>query len=146
MARKGTWRNDSWGGDLDVSSAVPQVMFTLFDATDPGKVEYFGTELPASAYSPGDLQAPEPFGPRETPKTTKGGAAVYRAGVAGVDAPSCSYMPNPPYTEAANEANIDGVILMDAIVTLDGTVDSPQVIKGLPGGIKSLRAPSSGLN
>jgi Gram-negative bacterial TonB protein C-terminal len=125
-------------GDLHVSGSVPQVMFTLFDVQDPEKVEYFGTELPATAYSPGDLQASEPFGPREPPKTTESGAAVYRAGVAGVGSPACSDMPNPPYTDAAREAKISGVVLVDAIVTLEGTVESPLVIKGLPGGLNDV--------
>ncbi len=122
-------------GDLNVSGPVPQAMFAVFDVTDQDKIEYFGTELPVTAYSPGDLQASEPFGPPETPKTTKTGAIVYRAGVAGVGSPSCGYLPNPPYTETAREAKIDGVVLVDAIVTLEGTVESPQVIKGLPGGL-----------
>jgi hypothetical protein len=83
-------------GDVDVRGSPLQAMFTLFDAVDPDKVEYFGTELPATAYSPGDLQASEPFGPVEVPKVTKGGAPVYWAGREGVGAPSCSYNPNPP--------------------------------------------------
>jgi hypothetical protein len=53
--------------DLNVSGSVPQAMFTVFDVTDPDRSEYFGMELPATAYSPGDLQASEPFGPPEPP-------------------------------------------------------------------------------
>jgi TonB family protein len=122
-------------GDLNVSGPVPQAMFTVFDVTDPDKIEYFGTELPVTAYSPGDLQPAESFASHEMPKTTNSGAIVYRAGVDGVGSPSCDYMPNPQYTEAAREAKISGTILLDVIVTPEGTMESPRVGKGLPGGL-----------
>jgi TonB family protein len=125
-------------GDLDVSGPVPQAMFTLFEVADPDKVEYFGTELPASAFSRGDLQASEPFGPAAVPKTTKKGNVVYQAGTAGFSSATCDYMPNPDYTDAAREAKISGTILLDAIVTPEGTVESPQVLKGLPGGLNEV--------
>jgi TonB family protein len=115
-------------GDLDVSGSVPQAMFTLFEVEDPDKVEYFGTELPASAFSRGDLQESEPFGPAAMPKTTK----------SGVSSATCDYMPNPPYTDAAQEAKISGTILLDAIVTPEGSVESPLVRKGLPGGLNEV--------
>ncbi len=125
-------------GDLNVSEPVPQAMFTLFDAQDPDKVEYFGTELPVTAYSPGDFQASEPFGPRDTPKTTKNGAVVYQPGTAGLTSATCDYMPNPPYTDAAREAQLDGVIVIEAIITPEGKVESPQVVKGVPGGLNDV--------
>jgi hypothetical protein len=125
-------------GDLNVSEPVPQAMFTLFDAQDPSKVEYFGTELPATAYSPGDLQASEPFGPTETPRTTKSGAVVYPSGTAGLTSATCDYMPNPPYTDAAREAQLDGVIVIEAIITPEGKVESPQIMKGVPGGLNGV--------
>ncbi|HEY1471020.1 MAG TPA: energy transducer TonB [Candidatus Acidoferrum sp.] len=125
-------------GDLNVSGAVPQAMFTLFDTEDTDKVEYFGTELPVTAYSPGDLQPSEPFWAREAPKTTKSGAIVYPPGTVGLTPISCDYMPNPPYTEAAREAQLDGVIVIEAILTPDGTVESPKVVKGVPGGLNEV--------
>ena len=47
-------------------------------------------------------------------------------------------MPTPPYTEAAREAKVDGVVLVEAIVMTDGTVDSPQIVKGVPGGLNEV--------
>lgn len=44
-------------------------------------------------------------------------------------------MANPPYPEAAREAQLDGGILIDAIITPEGTVESPQFVKEVPGGL-----------
>ena len=125
-------------GDLNVSGSVPQAMFSLFDTQAPDKADYFGTELPVDAYSPGDLKPSEPFGPPETPKTTKSGATVYPSGTVGLSPVSCNYMPNPEYTEAARELQLSGVILIDAVVTPEGKIESPQIKKGMPGGLNEV--------
>lgn len=57
------------------------------------------------------------------------GGGAFRAGVNGVGSPSCFYMPNPPYSEEARKAKYSGVVLVDAVVTLDGRVTEPRVIK-----------------
>lgn len=124
-------------GNIDLSSSTPQALFTIIEVEPEKQTDGFGTELPALAVSPGDLRALEPFGRVELPKTTRSGAAVYQSGVAGVSWPSCTYMPNPSYTDAARQLNVSGTILVDAIVTPEGTVESPQVTKGLPGGLNA---------
>jgi hypothetical protein len=101
-------------GNLDVGGPVPQALFTLFDVKDSDRVEYFGTELPATAYSPEDLQAPDSLGqPRylRLPGVVPWGFPLARR-------PSVP----PPVT----------------------TCRIPQIVKGLPGGLnevakKSLR-------
>jgi protein TonB len=57
------------------------------------------------------------------------GGGAFRAGVNGVGSPSCFYMPNPPYSEEARKAKYSGVVLVDAVVTVDGQVTKPRVIK-----------------
>jgi periplasmic protein TonB len=57
------------------------------------------------------------------------GGGVFRAGVNGVGSPSCFYMPNPPYSEEARKAKYSGVVLVQAVVTVDGRVTNPQVLK-----------------
>ncbi|MGB9509521.1 MAG: TonB family protein [Candidatus Acidiferrum sp.] len=47
--------------------------------------------------------------------------------------PSCSYMPNPPYTQEANQAHISGTILVEATVEPDGHLTKIRIIRGLPG-------------
>jgi hypothetical protein len=127
---KGLGATTALTGDLDVSGSVPQAKFELFDVKDSVKVNYFGAELPVAVYSPSDLQPPDPMGPIEVPRATESGAVVYQAGTAGLTSVTCDYMPNPPYSEAAREAKISGTILVDAQVTPEGTVESPQVVKG----------------
>ena len=44
-----------------------------------------------------------------------------------VGSPSCFYMPNPPYSEEARKAKYSGVVLVEAVVTVDGRVMRPRV-------------------
>jgi TonB family protein len=57
------------------------------------------------------------------------GGGVFRAGVNGVGSPTCFYMPNPPYSEEARKAKYSGVVLVEAIITVDGYVTHPRVIR-----------------
>jgi len=57
------------------------------------------------------------------------GGGVFRAGVNGVGSPSCFYAPNPPYSDEARKAKYAGVVLVDVVVTADGRVTNPHVIK-----------------
>jgi len=57
------------------------------------------------------------------------GGGAFRAGVNGVGMPSCFYMPNPPYSDEARKAKYSGTVLVEAIVTVDGRVTNPRVIK-----------------
>jgi TonB family protein len=47
--------------------------------------------------------------------------------------PSCSYMPNPAYTQEARKAHITGVILVEAIIGADGRLTNIRIIRGLRG-------------
>jgi periplasmic protein TonB len=57
------------------------------------------------------------------------GGGAFRAGVNGVGQPACFYMPNPPYSEEARKAKYSGIVLVEAVVTVDGRVTNPRVIK-----------------
>jgi TonB family protein len=57
------------------------------------------------------------------------GGGAFRAGVNGVGLPSCFYMPSPPYSDEARKAKYSGTVLVEAIVTVDGRVTNPRVIK-----------------
>jgi periplasmic protein TonB len=58
------------------------------------------------------------------------GGGAFRAGVNGVGSPQCIYCPQPEYSDEARKAKYQGTVLLDVIVTADGRVLSPQVIKG----------------
>jgi hypothetical protein len=52
--------------------------------------------------------------------------------------PTCVYMPNPPYTQAAREAKASGNLLVEAIITAQGIVVSPRIVRGLPFGLNQI--------
>jgi protein TonB len=53
----------------------------------------------------------------------------------GVRAPVPLLQPLPPYTEAARKARVEGLVLLQAVVRKDGTVDSFRVLRGLGYGL-----------
>ncbi len=57
------------------------------------------------------------------------GGGLFHAGVNGVGLPSCFYMPNPPYSEEARKAKYSGLVLVEAVVNLDGRLTNLRVIK-----------------
>lgn len=57
------------------------------------------------------------------------GGGAFRAGVNGVGMPSCFYMPNPPYSDEARKAKYSGTVLVEAVVSVDGRVINPRVVK-----------------
>ncbi len=74
-----------------------------------------------------DLPALPPF------PTEIDGQAVYPIGAGTL--PSCSYMPNPAFTDTAREAHISGIILAEGIIGTDGRVRNVRILKGLPAGL-----------
>jgi len=57
------------------------------------------------------------------------GQTPYRPGVAGVGYPQCVFCPSPPYSELARKKRLEGTVLMQAIVQLDGSVTDIKVVK-----------------
>jgi protein TonB len=62
------------------------------------------------------------------------GIGPYVAGN-GVKPPEVLYKPLPYYTEEARKARAEGIVLIQAVVRKDGTVDSFKVIRGLGFGL-----------
>src|SRR5207249_2152849 len=58
------------------------------------------------------------------------GGGMFRAGVNGVGQPGCIYCPNPDYSDEARKTKYQGSVLLDVIVTADGRVIEPRVLKG----------------
>jgi TonB family protein len=53
-----------------------------------------------------------------------------RAGMNGVTSPRCIYCPQPEYSQKLRKVKIEGVVLLDVTVTIDGRVANPVVLKG----------------
>ena len=62
------------------------------------------------------------------------GDGVYGLG-GGVKAPVPIFQPLPLYTEEARKARLEGIVLLQAIIRKDGSVDSFKVIRGLGYGL-----------
>jgi len=77
----------------------------------------------------------EPFGPLPAIALADKGGVLYQAGTDGVSLPSCTSMPNPPYSEEARRFAMSGFILAEAIVTTEGRLENVRIINGLPGGL-----------
>ena len=59
-----------------------------------------------------------------------GGGGMFRAGVNGVGQPACIYCPDPEYSDEARKAKYQGTVLLEVIVTVDGRVLEPHVLRG----------------
>jgi periplasmic protein TonB len=59
------------------------------------------------------------------------GGGEFRAGVNGVGQPQCIYCPSPEFSDEARKAKYQGTVLLDVIITADGRVIEPTVIKGV---------------
>ena len=104
--------------DLKISSSLTNLGDPL--AAGPGDSLGHGNGTGIGSGTGGGL------GPGEGGGT---GGGVFRAGVNGVGLPSCFYMPNPPYSDEARKAKYSGVVLVEAVITVDGRVTNPRVIK-----------------
>lgn len=62
---------------------------------------------------------------------------VLQAGVNGVGFPSCTYCPDPQYSDASRAAKIQGTVVLSVVVTSEGKTDSIYVVKGAPLGLTS---------
>ena len=64
-----------------------------------------------------------------------GGNGVYGPGTAGLRYPEVLVDPKPEYTEEARKSRTEGILLIQAIIRKDGSVDSFHVIHGLGHGL-----------
>ena len=62
------------------------------------------------------------------------GSGVYAVGP-GIEAPVALFQPLPAYTAEARAAGVEGIVLIQAIIRKNGTVDSFKVLRGLGYGL-----------
>lgn len=67
---------------------------------------------------------------------------VFQAGIGGISTPICIHCPNPDYSDKARKARYQGTLALEVVVTADGRVEKPTVVRGPGLGLEenSLRA------
>jgi protein TonB len=80
-----------------------------------------------------NLEPVDPFGPLPAITTSSSGENVERAGVNGATVPSCTYMPNPPYSDGARKLKISGSVTAEAVINSQGNLENIRIVRGLPG-------------
>jgi len=73
-----------------------------------------------------------------TPPTAPTDQVTYMAGHSGVGMPSCSFMPNPPITADAKNARFSGMVLVEALIGVDGKVRPQRIVRGAPYGLNKV--------
>ncbi len=84
----------------------------------------------------GDLDPAEPFGkPPDLPGSDT--AFHFGKGAMGqaVTPPRCTYTPNPSYSEPARAVKLQGVLVLQVLISESGAIAGEQVVKGLPFGL-----------
>jgi TonB family protein len=87
-------------------------------------------QAPDSALAPA-----EPFASESHADSTSPGEGVFRAGANGVTMPTCSYRPDPQYTDAARAAKFNGTVLLELLISTDGSISIPHILRGAPFGL-----------
>ena len=83
-----------------------------------------------------DLDPEEPFGiVSNSPEFEK--ALFYGKPSAGheVSRPQCTYHPDPPYSEPARQVKLQGVLVVEALISTGGKIDAVRMVRGLPLGL-----------
>jgi TonB family protein len=77
----------------------------------------------------------DPFGPLPEITTSFSGETVERMGVNGTTMPSCTYMPNPIYSDGARKLKLNGTVTAEAVINSEGKLESIRIVRGMPGGL-----------
>ncbi len=81
------------------------------------------------------LDPVDPFGPLPEIRTSISGETVERAGANGTTMPSCTYMPNPIYSDGARKLKLSGTVTAEAVINSEGKLESIRIVRGMPGGL-----------
>jgi protein TonB len=81
------------------------------------------------------LEPVESFAPLPVITTSSSGETLERAGVNGTTIPSCTYMPNPIYSDGARKLKLNGSVTAEAVINSQGNLENIRIVRGLPGGL-----------
>ncbi len=117
-----------------VDSNTVEVSARFLNSQDVNKI---GPSAEANLAPSETLPDLSPITPPQLPPLPESlhGERVYRAGVNGVGTPWCDYMPSPSYSDDARTFPFSGTVLVDGIVSPDGTVKLFRFVRGAPYGL-----------
>ena len=85
---------------------------------------------------PGEnLEPIDPFPPLPAITSSASGETLQRAGVDGTTMPSCTYMPNPPFSAEAIKLQLRGKVDLEAVINSQGGLENIRIVHGLLGGL-----------
>lgn len=99
---------------------------------------YTGTVNLGPLNSGEGLEPVDPFGPLPEITTSSSGETVVRMGSNGTTMPSCTYMPNPRYSEGARKLKLSGTVTAEAVVNSEGKLENIRIVRGMPGGLNEI--------
>lgn len=105
---------------------------------DPGTPRSAAAAFPRPAAAPECKSAQASTGVVDQSTFASGkGAEVgpYRPNMSGVGNPSCIYCPNPPYSEDARNAKIQGTVVLSVVIGADGHASNITVVNRLGHGL-----------
>jgi TonB family protein len=115
-----------------IDEDVIQLSARMLNVSDEKRIgPSAGVILPAD----NDLSPSEPYPVGNVGEPNPHGEHVYLAGADGVSQPSCSYMPNPSYSERARKYKVNGTLEAEAIVNSDGKLENIRIVRGFPYGL-----------
>jgi TonB family protein len=115
---------------------VPAILADNFG--DPGTPRSAATAFPKPEAAPECKSAQASTGAVDQFTAASGQGAEegpFRPNMNGVGYPSCIYCPDPAYSEEARNANIQGTILLSAVIGADGHAANIKVVKSLGHGL-----------
>jgi TonB family protein len=106
------------------------------DKNKAGPIE--GFSLPGGAFA-GKLQPVESF-PKEATLSNPVDSSLPYGGdkKKGITAPTCKYCPDPSYSDAARKERIQGLVLLDVIVSAAGEAEDAIILRGQPFGLNEV--------
>jgi TonB family protein len=66
------------------------------------------------------------------------GEEVHRANTQGVGSPTCSYTPDPEYTDEARAVHFNGKVVLEGVVGADGKIHALRIVNGAPYGLNEV--------
>jgi TonB family protein len=124
-----------FGTSEKLDSRFVRMSTEMIDTTSKNWEEYNLVVTLSPTQSNGSFVPVEPFPTLPAITSTTAGDALRKAKVDGTGLPYCTYMPGPSYSEEARKLGINGSVMAEAVVTVQGKLEHIRIVHGLPSGM-----------